>query len=85
MRRALRQADIQVCVLCNRVINDLGARIFVRPGPDGKPKSAAGFQNSIYFGTGLFRLRDVEQTEVNQNSIKTGISKRQLLSIALEK
>jgi hypothetical protein len=43
MWRALRQADIQVCVLFNRVINDLGARIFVRAGPDGKTKSAARF------------------------------------------
>src|SRR6266403_340251 len=65
------------------IINNFSAGILLWSGPDGKPKSAAGFQNATRFRTCLFGSRDVEQTEVNQNPIKTALSKWEILSIAL--
>src|SRR6266481_766751 len=84
MRRTLGQSNVQVRMRFDRVIDNSSAGILLRPGPDGKSKSASGFQDTTCFRTRLFRTRDVEQTEVDQNPIKTAISKRKILSVALQ-
>src|SRR5436853_7063367 len=66
MRRPFWQADIQVAVRFDRVVNHLGAGVLVRSSPDAETKSTFRFQNATCLGTRHFGLRDVEQTEVNQ-------------------
>jgi hypothetical protein len=51
------------------------------PAQTLKPNLSPGL---TCFHTCAFGLGDVQQTKVSQNPIKTGISKRQLLSIALK-
>src|SRR5436309_15714699 len=68
----------------NHVINDLGAGILLRACPDAETKSPFRFQNTTCFRTCHFGMRHVEQTEVTQNPIKTGVWKWQSLSIALD-
>src|SRR6266403_897999 len=84
MRRTLGQSNVQVRMRFDRVINNSSAGILLRAGPDGETKSASGFQNAACFRTRLFGTRDVEQTEVNQNPVKTAVSKRKILSVALQ-
>src|SRR5260370_16936694 len=84
MRRTLRQSNVQVRMRFDRVIDNSSAGILLRPRPDGETKSASGFQDTTCFRTRLFGTRDVEQTEVNQNPIKTAVSKRKILSVALQ-
>src|SRR5260370_38163313 len=85
MRRTLRQSNVQVRMRFDRVIDNSSAGILLRPGPDGETKSASGFQDTTCFRKRLIGTRDVEQTEVNQNPIKTAVCKRKILSIALQK
>src|SRR5436190_5508696 len=84
-RRTFGQADLEIRVRFDCVVNDLRAGTRLWASPDGETRSSFCFQNPRCFRTYRFRIRNVEQTEIIQNAVKSCILKRQILSVALQK
>src|SRR5438552_19187106 len=85
MRRTFRKIDIHVCVRLDGVVDDFCVRTFARRRPNRETESGAGLEDTKRFGTGVFRIGEMEQGEVGQNTIEARVGKRKILRVTLTK